>query len=73
MEMEEEILELKADIPKVFTQPTRLKILECLKRAGEITFENLISPTRQVWASSYSKNACARGTGIERGTYERSV
>jgi len=30
--MKEEIFELEADILKAFAQPTRLKILECLRR-----------------------------------------
>ena len=34
MQMEERVLELKAEVLKALAQPTRLKILECL-REGE--------------------------------------
>jgi len=39
--MEEEIFELKAGILKVFAQPTRLKILECL-RGGEKSIHEIV-------------------------------
>jgi len=39
--MEEEIFELKAGILKVFAQPTRLKILECLRR-GEKSIHEIV-------------------------------
>src|SRR4030042_4338968 len=39
--MEDEIFELKADILKVFAQPTRLKILECL-RSGEKSLHEIV-------------------------------
>jgi len=37
--MEEEIFKSKADILKVFAQPTRLKILECLRGGGKCIHE----------------------------------
>jgi ArsR family transcriptional regulator len=40
--MEEEILELKAGILKVFTEPTRLRILECL-RSGEECIHEIVA------------------------------
>jgi len=39
--MEEEIFELKAVILKMFAQPTRLKILECLRR-GEKSIHEIV-------------------------------
>jgi len=39
--MEDEIFELKAGILKVFAQPTRLKILECLRR-GEKSIHEIV-------------------------------
>jgi DNA-binding transcriptional ArsR family regulator len=40
--MEERVFELKAGILKVFAQPTRLKILECL-RSGEKSIYEVVS------------------------------
>ena len=40
--MEETVFELKADILKVFAQPTRLRILGCL-RSGEKSIHELVS------------------------------
>ena len=40
--MEEEILELKAGILKVFAEPTRLRILECL-RSGEECIHEIVA------------------------------
>jgi DNA-binding transcriptional ArsR family regulator len=40
--MEERVLELKADILKVLAQPTRLRILECL-RSGEKSIHEIVS------------------------------
>jgi hypothetical protein len=57
--MDETVFELKAGILRVFDQPTRLEILECLGRAREISFESLISPTWRVWVSSYGKGVRA--------------
>jgi len=39
--MEEEFFELKAVILKMFAQPTRLKILECLRR-GEKSIHEIV-------------------------------
>ena len=39
--MEDEIFELKAGILKVFAQPTRLRILECLRR-GEKSIHEIV-------------------------------
>jgi ArsR family transcriptional regulator len=39
--MEERVFELKADILKVFAQPIRLKILECL-RSGEKCIHEIV-------------------------------
>ncbi len=37
--MEEEVIELKADILKAMAQPTRLKILECLRKGEKCICE----------------------------------
>ncbi len=37
--MEEEVIELKAEILKVLAQPTRLKILECLRKGEKCICE----------------------------------